>query len=70
MIGLLSCCIRHLGRSSLDYIDKTEEMAQALHMAFVTIEPVGIGDHGRVIAYAQDPIPSKFSMEDLIAHEQ
>ena len=58
------------GKKLADYIDKTEEMAQALHMASVTIEPVGIGDHGRVIAYSQDPIPPKFSMEDLIAHEQ
>ena len=39
-------------------------------MTYVTIEPVGIGDHGRVIAYLRDPIPKKFSMEDLISHER
>ena len=58
------------GKKLADYIDKTEEMAQALHMASATIEPVGIGDHGCVIAYFKDPIPSKFSMKDLIAYEQ
>lgn len=58
------------GRKLADYIDKSDEMAQALHAASVTIEPAGIGDHGQVIAYFKDPIPAKFSMEDLIAHEQ
>lgn len=58
------------GRKLADYIDKTEEMAQALHVASVTIEPVGIGDHGYVIAYFADPIPPKFSMRELISHEQ
>lgn len=58
------------GKKLADYIDKTEEMAQALHMASVTIEPVGVGDHGHVIAYFADPIPPKFSMRELISHEQ
>lgn len=58
------------GKKLADYIEKTEEMSQALHMTYVTIEPVGIGDHGRVIAYLRDPIPKKFSMEDLISHER
>ena len=34
------------GKKLANYIDKTEEMAQALHAAAVTIEPAEIGDTG------------------------
>lgn len=58
------------GKKLADYLDKTEEMAQALHAAAVTIESVGIGDHGHVIVYMTDPIPAKYSIDELYRHER
>ena len=58
-----------LGKNLSAYIEKTEEMAQALHAASVTIEPRGVGDYGHTVVYFSDPIPQKFSIADLDSHE-